>query len=157
MNIIDSFCSTKKAVEFKCPSGSRFKKQFIGKLNKETGNIDLTCVGEIDVYSEIQSHSGETDINNLIARAEAGDLSAFTSAVFGDFTELPSSYAEALNVVIEAEREFYKLPQEVRDKFGNDWHKYLTKAGSSEWFDAFGIRDHIDVSDVKEIDDVEKQ
>lgn len=158
MKITDTFCDPKKAVEFKTPSGSRFKKQLVGKLNLETGNIDLTEVGELDIYAEIQSHAGESDIYSLMARAEAGDLSAFSSAIFGDFTEMPTSYAEALNVVIEAEREFYHLPQEVRDKFDNDWHKYITRAGSDEWYGAFGIGDaEPQKDDVKENSDVEKQ
>lgn len=139
MNIVYTFCPPNKAEFLATPSGERYHEQFVGKLDKETGDIKLVSVGKVDVYAEIQSHQGEADINNLIARAEAGDLSAFSSAVFGDFTEMPGSYAEALNVVIEAEREFNHLPQEIKDKFDNDWHKYISIAGTEQWYEKFGI------------------
>lgn len=150
MHITDTFCCPEKAEFFATPSGDRYHEQFVGKLDKETGDIVLVSVGKVDVYAEIQSHQGESDINNLIARAEAGDLSAFTSAVFGDFTEMPGSYADALNVVIEAEREFNHLPQSIKDKFENDWHKYITSAGTEEWYKKFGIG-------VKDLDQKQKE
>lgn len=139
MKFIETLIDKEKAEQFATPSGNRYHEQFVGKLDKDTGNIVLVSVGKVDVYAEIQSHQGEADINNLIERAAAGDLSAFSSAVFGDFTEMPTSYADALNVVIEAEREFNHLPQEIKDKFGNDWHKYITLAGTPDWYKKFGI------------------
>lgn len=157
MKIIDTFCSPDKAKEFSTPCGERYHKQYVGKLDKETGNIVLTCVGEVDTYAEIQSHQGEADINNLIERAMNGDLSAFTSAVFGDFTEMPCSYAEALNVVIEAEREFNHLPQDIKDKFDNDWHKYITLAGTDEWHKKFAIDSDQNVDEKKEVKNNESE
>lgn len=141
MEITYTFCCPDKAAMLATPSGDRFHEQFVGKLDKETGDIKLVSVGKVDVYAEIQSHQGEADINNLIERAMAGDLTAFSSAVFGDFTNFPESYADALNVVIEAEREFNHLPQEIKDKFDNDWHKYITLAGTEEWYKKFGVVD----------------
>lgn len=139
MKFVDTIIDQERCAKFATPSGDRYHEQFVGKLDKETGNIVLVSVGKIDVYAEIQSHQGEADINNLIERAYAGDLSAFSSAVFGDFTNMPKSYADALNVVIEAEREFNHLPQEIKDKFDNDWHKYITLAGTPDWYKKFGV------------------
>lgn len=156
MNIVYTFCSPKKAEFLATPSGERYHEQFVGKLDKETGDIKLVSVGKVDVYAEIQSHQGEADINNLIARAEVGDLSAFSSAVFGDFTELPGSYAEALNVVIEAEREFNHLPQEIKDRFDNDWHKYITLAGTEAWHEKFGIVKNEKVKEEMKTDEQEQ-
>lgn len=156
MNIIYTFCPPKKAEFLATPSGERYHEQFVGKLDKETGDIKLVSVGKVDVYAEIQSHQGEADINNLIARAEAGDLSAFSSAVFGDFTNLPGSYAEALNVVIEAEREFNHLPQEIKDQFDNDWHKYISLAGTDAWYEKFGIVKKEDVKEEVKTDEQEQ-
>lgn len=125
--------------DFVTPSGDRLHENFVGKLNLENGLVELKSVGFTDVFEEIQSHVLESDIGTLIKRAEAGDLSAFSSAVFGDFTEMPDSFAEALNVVMEAEREFNNLPADVREKFDNDYHKYITTAGSDDWLSKMGL------------------
>lgn len=114
-------------------SGDRYHEDFVGKVD-ENGDVVLVSVGKTDIYQEIQSHALEADINVLIKRAQAGDLSVFKSAVFGDFTEMPQSYSEILNVVIGAEREFNHLPIDIKAKFDNDFHKYLATAGSKEWF-----------------------
>lgn len=157
MQIIDTFCCPEKAKLLATPSGSRYHEQYVGKLDKETGDIRLVSVGKIDVYAEIQSHEQEADINVLINRAMNGDLSAFKSAVFGDFTDMPESYADALNVVIESEREFNHLPQEIKDKFDNDWHKYLVTAGSPEWYEKFGIVADPQKTEKKEVSENESE
>lgn len=118
-------------------------------MDKETGAITLISVGKTDIFEQIQSCKDETDLNILIQRAENGDLSAFRSAVFGDFTEMPETYADALNVVIEAEREFDGLPVDIKTKFHNDFHEYIVTAGQPEWLEKFGVR--------KELDDIKEQ
>lgn len=119
--------------DFISESGSRFHEDFVGKLDKN-GDVVLVSVGKTDVYEEIQSHALEADINVLIKRATAGDLSVFTSAVFGDFSDRPESFHEMINMVKDAEREFNHLPQEVKDKFDNNFEKYVATAGTKEWF-----------------------
>lgn len=126
--------------DFSTCCGSRYREDFVGKLDKDNGSIVLVSVGKTDVFEQIQSYKDETDLNTLIQRAENGDLSAFTSAVFGDFTEMPETYADALNVVIEAEREFNGLPAEVRTRFHNDFHEYIVTAGQPEWLEKFGVK-----------------
>lgn len=127
------------SLDFPTCCGSRFREDFVGKLDKETGVISLISVGKTDLFEQIQSYKDETDLNSLIKRAENGDLSAFSSAVFGDFTQMPETYADALNVVIEAEREFNGLPSDIKEKFNGDFHQYIVTAGSPEWLEKFGI------------------
>lgn len=62
-----------------------------------------------------------------------------SSAVFGDFTEMPETFADALNIVIEAEREFNALPTDIKRRFNNDFHQYVATAGSREWMEKFGM------------------
>lgn len=134
-----------KIMAYKCTEhfptccGDRYREDFVGKLDKDTGEITLVSVGKTDMFEYIQSFAEETDINTLIQRAENGDLSAFSSAVFGDFTDMPETYADALNVVIEAEREFNQLPPDIKKRFQNDFHQYIVTAGTREWFEKFGV------------------
>lgn len=131
--------------DFPTCCGSRYREDFVGKLDKETGIISLVSVGMTDLFEYIQSFAAETDINSLIQRAENGDLTAFKSAVFGDFSDMPDTYADALNMVIEAEREFNHLPPDIKNRFNGDFHQYIVSAGTREWFDKFGISDPADV------------
>lgn len=165
MNIIETMVCPEKAELYATPNGNRYMEKFIGKLDMKTGNIVLMSAGKVDLYEQIQSYAEETDLALLVERAVNGDLSVFKSAVFGDFTDMPQSYGEALNCVIEAEREFNSLPQEIKDKFNNDWHKYLVSAGTNEWYEKFGaVKNDVadqkeDVADQKEVDlkDEQKQ
>ena len=158
MNFVD-IRAYNDSQDFPTCCGSRYREDFVGKLDKDTGEISLVSVGKTDLFEYIQSFKDECDINTLIQRAEAGDLSAFSSAVFGDFTQMPETYADALNVVIEAEREFNNLPAEIKEKFQNDFHQYIVSAGQPEWFEKFGIKSSEDVLVKKEevIENEQKQ
>lgn len=138
MNFVDTR-DYNDSQDFPTCCGSRYREDFVGKLDKETGVISLISVGKTDLFEYIQSFKDETDLNTLIQRAENGDLSAFSSAVFGDFTQMPETYADALNVVIEAEREFNGLPADIKEKFNGDFHQYIATAGSPDWLAKFGI------------------
>lgn len=120
--------------EYVTEAGSRYEEDFLGELMKD-GSVMLKSVGKRDITAEIQSYEMETDINVLINRVEAGDLSAFVEkAVFGDFTELPMHPAEMYNTVINAEREFNRLPVEVKEKFQNDFKVWFADLGSDNWY-----------------------
>lgn len=69
--------ASKCTEDFATCSGSRYREDFVGKLDKETGVINLVSIGKTDVYEYIQSFKDETDINTLIQRAQNGDVSAF--------------------------------------------------------------------------------
>lgn len=122
-------------------SGSRYREKKKGTLQKD-GTIKLFSVGRQDVYADIQSYESETDINSIIARASNGDFSGFENGrgdgIFGDFTEMPSSYFEVLNTVIEGKHAFERLPLEVKEKFDNDFNKWFISAGENDWFEKMG-------------------
>lgn len=140
MNMLSIIAAT-NTEEYVTPCGDRFREDFVGKLDKETGEITLVSVGKTDIFEYIQSFREETDISSLIQRAENGDLSAFTSAVYGDFTDMPETYADALNFVLEAEREFNALPTDIKKHFQNDFHQYIVTAGTRDWYEKFGVTD----------------
>lgn len=133
--------------------GSRYRVKKKGTLQKD-GKIKLYEVGKQDVYADIQSYDSETDINSIIARASNGDFTGFENGrgegVFGDFTEMPTSYFEVLNTVIEGKHAFEKLPVEIKEKFGNDFNKWFVSAGEYDWFEKMGYKISDDVSSESE-------
>lgn len=112
---------------------------------------------EIDRDAEIQSYLEETKIENIINRASfdpsiAQKLCAqLSDEAPQDFTEMPSTLAEAQNLMIQAEQTWDKLPREIKQKFDNDVDKFIHNFGTIEWADALGLISQKPVVDEKPV------
>ena len=100
---------------------------------------------KIDRDAEIQSYLEETKIENIINRA-AFDPSIvqklgaqLNDAEPQDFTNMPSTLAEAQNMMIQAEQTWDKLPREIKQKFDNDVDKFIAGFGTADWMEALGL------------------
>lgn len=114
------------------------------------GKETLIAVGEHDIYPEIQSHAKSVDINEIVLRHQRGDIDVLAqrAGMYGDFTNLPTSYAELYQNVLDAQAYFDSLPLEVRQKFDHSFSKFFTSIGTSEFEAAFSHPkvDSIDVN-----------
>ncbi|UPW40964.1 internal scaffolding protein [Sigmofec virus UA08Rod_5935] len=106
--------------------GSGEKVLYTSRL-AEDGTIELIESGKQNLYAEIQSHKDSCDIHILLARYQNGDPDALSrvQGAYGDFTELPKTYAELLNAVIAGEQMFMSLPVEIREKFDHSVEKFM--------------------------------
>lgn len=106
--------------------GSREKILYSPQFNDD-GTMELIEAGKENLYEYIQSHKESVDINVILKRFARGDVTALQrrQAMFGDFSDAPSSYAEALNSMIVAEQYFNSLPLETRAKFDHNFHRFL--------------------------------
>lgn len=107
----------------------------------EHGHMELVVSGKENVYDYIQSHADSVDIHVILARFQRGDVSALSrvQGFYGDFMNVPKSYAELLNSVIRGEEYFMSLPVSVREKFGHNFNSWLVTAGSPDWLQAMGL------------------
>lgn len=105
------------------------------------GVMHLEESGRENLYDFIQSHRDSVDLHKILERFASGDVTALRQreGVYGDFTEMPKTYADLLNTVINGERTFDSLPREVREKFGNSFHQWLAQAGTPDWLVAMGL------------------
>ena len=105
------------------------------------GHKKLEKVGEHNTYEEIQSFLEETKIENIIARAAAGDLDALNQrqGIYADISEMPTTGMEALNAILKLEQSFEKLDPETRAKFNNSKEEYITSFKTGEWFEKMGL------------------
>lgn len=73
-----------------------------------------------------QSHQDRCNINSIMARARrTGQVPIYSKqATYGDFSSV-GDYQECLNKMLEAERDFRKLPAEIRKEFDNDPAKLI--------------------------------
>lgn len=112
------------------------------------GKEVLVPVGEHDIYLEIQSHAKSVDINEIILRHQRGDIDVLSqrAGMYGDFTNMPTSYAELYQSVLDAQAYFDSLPLEIRQKFDHSFSKFFTSIGTPE-FDAVFSQPVVDVVD----------
>lgn len=127
------------------------------------GKEVLVAVGEHDIYPEIQSHAKSVDINEIILRHQRGDIDVLAqrAGLYGDFTNMPTSYAELYQSVLDAQAYFDSLPLDIRQKFDHSFSKFFTSIGTPEFNAVFSqpvVDAAVDVEDTKsEVNvDVEK-
>lgn len=99
---------------------------------------ELVKVGETDVYALIQSRLEETKIENIIKRATydpaaLGSQDWQASGQIVDISDMPTDYHTWYGLIMEAQKEFDKLPAEMRIKWDNDIEKYIMSYGTEEW------------------------
>lgn len=126
---------TEGVEDFVSCSGDRYRNEFTGKV-LENGVIELVPNGKTDVYAQIQVDAEMNSIPAILARFENGDTSGFDAKpMYGDFTDLPKTYAEFLQRQIDAQRIWDSLDPKVKLRFDNDSNQFFASAGSKEWID----------------------
>ena len=105
------------------------------------GHKSLHKIGEHDIWEEIQSYKEECSIDNILARAAAGDPNALNQrkGFYADITDSPKTLAEAQNNILKLKQGFEKLPSEIREKFDNSKEKFVMEFGSQSWIDKMGF------------------
>lgn len=106
--------------------GSGLRILYTSRLDDD-GNVELVEAGHDNLYASIQSHKDSCDIHVLLARYANGDVDALSKVQgsYGDFTQMPTTYAELLNSVIQGENYFNSLPVETREKFEHSFEKFM--------------------------------
>lgn len=127
------------------------------------GNKSLVKDEEIDRDAEIQSYLEETKIENIINRA-AFDPSIvqklgtqLSDAEPQDFTSMPSTLAEAQNLMIQADQTWNKLPREIKQKFDNDVEKFIAGFGTAGWMKALGLNQEPVIDEKPAVEEMKRE
>lgn len=122
-------------------AGSPVKQLFAGRYN-ERGQIELTPDGTEDFYEYIQSFAESTDIHSILRRYQNGEVDVLSKVqgVYADITEMPHTYAEALQRIADSEKIFMELPVETRAKFGHSFSEFLASSQDDDFLDKLGIK-----------------
>lgn len=131
--------------------GSRVKTLY-SPIYDDQGVWHLEESGKEDLYGYIQSHAMSVDINVLLKQYQLGDLDALqkVQGTYGDFTQAPKTFAEALNVMIAAEQYFLSLPVETRAVFHHNLNEFIASMDSPDWTTKAGITPPAPVSDASQ-------
>lgn len=121
-----------------CDAGTREKKDYMPVYDKAgVWHLEEKKGHKVQTYLEIQSYADECDINVLMARYRNGEVDVLSQiqGVYGDFSNVPTNYADILNDTIKMEQIFMSLAPEVREKFNNSVEQFGASLGTKEWQD----------------------
>lgn len=120
---------------FVTDSGSDIHVIYSGKLCPD-GQIRLTESGKESISEKINAEKMFTDIAYIRSRLALGDTSVVrpaSSLMYADLTKAPKTLADNLQIFINARSSFDNLDLETRNKFDNNYLKWLQDAGTDEW------------------------
>lgn len=105
------------------------------------GSIDLEIYGYEDTNEIIQSFAESCDISIILNSAANGDFSGLNAVqgIYGDFTSMPKTYAEMLQLQLDAKKAFDGLSTDIKNRFDNDVNKFLASAGEDDWMKKLGV------------------
>lgn len=127
-------------IRFNQPAGSKIITEHRLVMDKD-GIDHLVKDNKINIYERIQASAEQSDINNIVRRAKAGDPLALNQ-VKGEYMNVlgaPKNLREAQEFVINAQRQFNNLPLETKKAFDMDPKKYVAMYGTKEFEDLTGI------------------
>lgn len=138
---------------FTC-SGEEFEIQYEPLVERD-GTITLAENGKINIKEYINSFRDSTDMAFIMKQIALGDTSVLSANVpmYGDFRNVPRDPAEVLQYRINAERYFYSLPADIRNKFDNSVTVFLREGQleSEYFFKSLGVLRENTESEVKEV------
>ncbi len=137
MILINPYATLHDTNSFVTSSGDEYHIVYSSVLN-EDGTIDLVPSAKDSIQDYINSFVAQTDMHYILAQLKNGNTSVLNRAplMYGDFTDAPKSYAQALQMVIDGRAAFDALPLSVRNKFDNSFEKWFATAGSADWLSA---------------------
>lgn len=121
-------------------SGSPIVDDYIAETSR-FGDVKLTKVGTSNLYERIQSYADSCDMALLISRYMQGDTTALNrvQALYGDFTDVPKSFTEAMALFDRVSADFATLPSDIKEKFNNDPSEFISSLGSPEFYDKIAV------------------
>lgn len=114
----------------------------------DDGTQEVVECGKKNIYLEIQSHADSVDVHKIIEMCMlTNDPSPMYKQMgyYGDLVGFPTTYAEALQKLQEAENVWKGLPTEVKEKFDNSVTQFFATAFSDDWIKKIGIEDKKEV------------
>lgn len=139
-------------------SGNPIKQLYSGSYN-ERGQVELKEDGTEDLYAFIQSFAESTDIHAILKRYQNGEVDVLekVQGFYGDITEMPKTYAEALQRIADSEKVFMSLPVDVRAKFGHSFSEFLAASQDADFLDRLGVKPNEQPASVPAVPDVENK
>lgn len=122
-------------------SGDRMKQEYQPVYNR-AGVWHLEETKKTSLYLSIQSYAASCDINIIMARYRNGETDVLQQiqGVYGDFSNVPTNYADLMNAKLTAENLFNSLSAEVREKYNNSVTQFMAEIGTQAGLEKLGVK-----------------
>lgn len=137
----EAFKSAYKGHERKpVETGSMYQNEY-GYNIDAYGRKVLIKTGETNLYEKIQMSLEETKIENILARAMAGDTSMLNpnGGIYADVSNMPKNLIEARQAMQNLENTWNGLPMSIKNKYDNDLDTFIGASGSETWLRDMGL------------------
>lgn len=134
---------------FSCP-GERIKQNYTASRLGD-GVIRLVPSNTVDLKEYINSFAESCSIEHILALCAAGDTSVLSRAqgAYMDTTQMPKTFRDVLDIVIDGRTKFDSLPAEIKQKFDNDFEQWFSDAGSENWLKSMGFLNDTESEPIK--------
>lgn len=107
---------------------------------KKDGTTVVEVVGQEDFRAYINSFKDQCDVQLLVERAMNGEPEVLNQrqGMYGDFTQMPKTFAEVCQKVIDAHNLFDSLSPDKRAIFDNDISKFIAAADQPDFAEKLG-------------------
>lgn len=120
-------------------AGTEWEKEYQYEINSY-GQKVLVCSGKHNRFEQIQADLEDTKIENILARATAGDTSMLRpDGIYADLTSMPSNLLEARQAMQQLENTWNGLDNEIKKKYNYDLDQFIGQSGSDSWLKDMGI------------------
>ena len=121
-------------IRFYSNIGSPYTDDYEYKTDSK-GTKYLALTGHTNLDEKIQSWADVANLKKMIARFNMGDVNALNAVqgMYGDFKDMPTTYAELYARLNECDNAFKKLAPEVRAAFDNDPAAFWSQYGTPEF------------------------
>lgn len=132
---MEFYSRTNRPATIPYPKSDKIIPTYSLQINLETGKKELKETGKTNIYEMIQASKEETLIYNILKRFQEGDIEALnkTQGIYGDFTNMPRTLAEAQQLLIDTEKSFNNLPIEIRREFNMSTSEYLASLSNGKF------------------------
>lgn len=122
------------------PTGNGLENTYEYQRNAY-GRKVLVKSGERNQYQEIQEQLEETKIENILARAAAGDNTVFRpNGIYADTSIMPHNMIEAMQRITDLENMWSSVPTDIKRKYNFSVEDFVAKSGSKEWLEDMGFK-----------------
>lgn len=114
--------------------GSKIVAEY-GFVTSDDGSTSVGVVGEKNLDAIIQSNKDTGNVALLVAKYNAGDTEALNNVrgVYGDFRNMPTTYAEMVSRLNECRSVFEALPVDIKEQFDNNPDVFWSEYGSERF------------------------
>lgn len=120
-----------------CPVGDGILRTYETRV--KDGKRIVAVASEVSLFDKVQEALPDTLIYNILARYERGDATALNcvQGQYMDVVGMPSTLAEAQQLLINIRNDFDAMPLDVRRRFNNSVDEFVESVSTGKAVEIF--------------------